>query len=176
MQCQDFSASRTCSTTRMMCAYAVKRQPRPFSPVRPPMQCCMYLWLYTLLSVPVFVCMYVGTHVVQKVWQQAGAFVLCVRAVVCFLQTQSQAGYRKAISRLSDLWKVSHSHLAVIACWCRSAVVIGAREAREDGQAGYYDQLERCIVRTERRALRCTTLLKNLCTLRTSKRSKCRQV
>ncbi len=165
-------ASRTCSTTRIMCAYAMKRQPRPFSLVHPPMLCCMYFWLYTLFSIPVFVSIYMSAYVVPKVCKKIRAFVLCVRAVVCFLQTQSQAGYRKPISQLSDLWKMSHSHLAVIACWCRSTVVIGAREAREDGQAGDYDRLERCLVRIERRVLRCPYFIKNLCTFWTSKRFK----
>lgn len=70
-----------------MCAYVVKGQ----------------VVLHTLCHIPVFICMYVGTHVVPKVCRQVGAFVLCACAVVCFLQTQSQAGYRKAISQLSDL-------------------------------------------------------------------------
>lgn len=48
------------------------------------------------------------------------------------LWTQSQAGYRKAICQLSNLFKVSHSHLAVIACCCCSAVLIGAFEAKRD--------------------------------------------
>lgn len=59
---------------------------------------------------------------------------LCVIAVVFFphIQTLSQAGCRKAISPLSDLWEVSHSHLFVIACCCRSAAGISACEARQD--------------------------------------------
>lgn len=96
-------------------------------------------------------CQIYGQHVILMSSLSTSKSFCFVRSRSCvslfFLQTQSQAGYRKAISPLSDLWKVSHSHLAVIACWCRSTVVIDSYKVREDGAGGwwrrvYYDHLE----------------------------------